>query len=168
MYYVACPRKTIILRDVIPERESIPPERKQTLSGGTQRCCYLFATHSVASRHVAERHANSTFCNGKNCEWNEGTKTKLESFLSVLSIVYKTKYLHNYQPKITRMPCSSTGISLTYEFMHISERICIFHIYPDMRLISYVKAFLSLCVCTYIFIYKCGFDMNVYRLINAQ
>lgn len=29
MYYVACPRKTIILRDVIPERESIPIGRKR-------------------------------------------------------------------------------------------------------------------------------------------
>lgn len=62
-----------------------------TLSGTTRRRCYLFATHSVASRHVAERCANSTLCNDKNCEWNKGTKRSLGCFPSVLSIICKIK-----------------------------------------------------------------------------
>lgn len=67
-----------------------------TLSDATQRCCYLFATHNVASRHVAVKPANSTLCNNKNCEWNEGTRRSPGCFFPILSIICKTKYLHSH------------------------------------------------------------------------
>lgn len=81
-YYATRSRKTIILRlsgvrNVIPEFESISMREWHCRIGYNDTFTYARRTTVASWRHVVERHANGTRCDGESCGWNRRTERSL-------------------------------------------------------------------------------------------